>query len=81
MSRIITILLNYAVEIYETEKTYVNSLQLVQTEIILPLKALAQEGTQSVTILSMEEIREIFSYWDVILRVRNINPLNFKINL
>jgi len=46
-------------EIYETEKTYVNSLRLVTQEFLIPLREKA--------ILTKEQIIQIFNYWEVIM--------------
>jgi hypothetical protein len=54
-------------EIYETEKTYVKSLQFIFTDFITVLRS----STNKEPILTSEELNDIFSYWEVILKCHN----------
>lgn len=57
-----------ATEILNTEKTYVSSLQVIFDEFVMPLKKADQEGH---SILSRDEIMDIFNYWEVLLNCHN----------
>jgi len=54
-----------AMEMFETEKTYVRSLKLIYDEFVCVLRNAA---TDKSAILTTEELQRIFSYWEVLLK-------------